>query len=750
MGKGSLGVFRLYCLIVVTFGRVVQNENGYYSAIDANTANKDEEICTTKACTVAAGGILSKLDEEADPCQDMVQFACGKWFEDNEIPPSENRWGVFGELEAKISSTLHAVMESDEPDAQSVQYMRDMYKGCMNEAAIEMAGYEWFLTNVVNNGNGGWPLAIGSDNFVEADFDMAEVAGMCKRQYGQYVAISGDVHEDIKDVTQSVIYIDQPSLVLSRQMYVENTDGKYDEYIAAYKELTIDVAQLMAVANGGDGPSIDELEAFWSNLFAIETKIAEMSSPAEDRRNATAMYNPYSLLEIREMYPNVHFAKFFEQLFDDTDIGKLPDDQRIIVREPKFFQQLDTALAENELFTKEGLANYMFLRIAISLASQGPKELEQINFKFESKISGASYQPPRWQTCVGLVSSDDRGFGMAAGHAYVREKFDDESRQVASDLIEDIRLSFKELVSESEWMDVETQALAQEKADAVYKEVAYPDWLPDNDELDKYFKEVTPPFADRNVINVASMTAWSVQSGLNKLNEPATRDSWVMQPATVNAWYLPEHNSITFPAGILQSPFFDKGYPKYLNYGSIGVVMGHELTHGFDDEGRQYDKIGNVSPWWSEETIAAFDERAQCFVDMYQNYTVPELIPILGDDAHLNGVNTLGENIADNGGVRESFRAYQNYITNQNGGKPEPKLPGLQEYTSEQLFFISFSQTWCEKMTIEKLLDQVLSNPHSPGKYRIIGPCSNSDEFVKAYNCPVGSNMNRKDKCILW
>jgi len=317
-------------------------------------------------------------------------------------------------------------------------------------------------------------------------------------------------------------------------------------------------------------------------------------------------------------------------------------------------------------------------------------------------------------------------------------------------LIEDIRLSFKELVSESEWMDVETQVLAQEKADAVYKEVAYPDWLPSNDELDKYFEGVTPPYADRNVINVASMTAWRIQWGLNKLNEPTTRDSWVMQPATVNAWYLPEKNSITFPAGILQTPFFDKGHPKYLNYGSIGVVMGHELTHGFDDEGRQYDKIGNVSPWWSEETVAAFDVRAQCFVDMYENYTVPELIPILGDDAHLNGVNTLGENIADNGGVRESFRAYQNYIIDKNEGKPEPKLPGLQEYTSEQLFFISFSQTWCEKMTIEKLLDQVLSNPHSPGKYRIIGPCSNSEEFVKAYNCPEGSNMNRKDKCILW
>jgi len=506
----------------------------------------------------------------------------------------------------------------------------------------------------------------------------------------------------------------------------------------------------MAYENGGNGPSIDELESFWINLFQIESTIAKISSPAEDRRNATAMYNPYSFKEIREMYPNVNFAMYFDQLFADTNIDKLPDDQRIIVREPKYFEQLNAILVEDQTFTKEGLANYMFLRIAISLASQGPKQLEDIAFQFESKISGASYRPPRWQKCVGVASSDDKGFGMAAGHSYVNAKFDDESRAVASALIEDIRVSFKDLVSESLWMDVETQALAQEKADAIYKEVAYPDWLPNNDELDKYFGGVSPPYEDRNVINVAAMTAWRKQKGLNTLNQPTTRDSWISQPATVNAWYLPEKNSITFPAGILQASFFDKGYPKYLNYGSIGVVMGHEITHGFDDEGRQYDKVGNVSPWWSKETIEAFDERAQCFVDMYSNYTVPELVPILGDDAHLNGANTLGENIADNGGLRESFRAYQNFIANVNDGKPEPKLPGLQEYTSEQLLFISFAQTWCEKMTIEKLLDQVLSNPHSPGKYRIIGPLSNSEDFVKAYNCPAGSNMNRKDKCVLW
>merc|ERR1712126_270984 len=217
---------------------------------------------------------------------------------------------------------------------------------------------------------------------------------------------------------------------------------------------------------------------------------------------------------------------------------------------------------------------------------------------------------------------------------------------------------------------------------------------------------------------------WAAIQDLKTLREIPNRDIWLMHPAIVNAWYSPNHNTITFPAGILQAPFFKGGWPRYLNYGAMGMVIGHEITHGFDDQ-------------------------AQCFIDQYSNYTVPELIPILGEeDAHLNGENTQGENIADNGGIHESFRAYMHSIESQGA---EPALPGLTQFTPEQMFFISNAQVWCEISTPEHLLGQVLGHPHTPGRFRVIGPLGNSEDFQAAYGCPVDSAMNRGDeKCLLW
>merc|ERR1719189_2162195 len=304
---------------------------------------------------------------------------------------------------------------------------------------------------------------------------------------------------------------------------------------------------------------------------------------------------------------------------------------------------------------------------------------------------------------------------------------------------------------ESRWMNRATQLLAHVKADAIVKEVGYPEWLPDDDALDKYFENVVPPNKDSHLLNVAKMTEWRVQWYLNKLDKATDRLEWTTNPAIVNAWYSPDRNTITFPAGILQGSFFNKDHPKYLNYGSIGVVIGHEITHGFDDQGRQFDKDGNANMWWDDETIKKFEEHAKCFIDMYENYDTPELVPPMKpEEAHLNGINTQGENIADNGGLREGFRAYKKFLSREMDGETEQALPGLQKYTSDQMFFISFAQTWCEKITRESMLNQVLNNPHSPAKYRIIGPLSNSEDFVNAFECPTDSNMNRKDKCLLW
>merc|ERR1712142_130531 len=296
-------------------------------------------------------------------------------------------------------------------------------------------------------------------------------------------------------------------------------------------------------------------------------------------------------------------------------------------------------------------------------------------------------------------------------------------------------------------MDVETMGKAKEKADMMLQLIGYPDWLLDPKEVDAYFSDAQPADAAKHTENVLNMKDWNGKQDLISLRQP-NRDVWLMHPAIVNAWYSPNHNTITFPAGILQAPFFQANVPRYLNYGAMGMVIGHEITHGFDDQGSQYDGTGNLNNWWSEETKMGFSSRAQCFIDQYGNFTVPELVDILGEeDAHLNGKNTQGENIADNGGIHESFRAYMRSVDNL--GK-EPSLPGLSQFTNEQMFFVSYAQVWCEIQTPEHLLGQILGDPHSPGRFRVIGPLGNSEDFQREFNCPADSPMNRVDKCKLW
>jgi len=297
-------------------------------------------------------------------------------------------------------------------------------------------------------------------------------------------------------------------------------------------------------------------------------------------------------------------------------------------------------------------------------------------------------------------------------------------------------------------MDSVTQTKAIEKADQMLQLIGYPDWLVDPVEVDSYYETAPVTNEQDHFGNMVGTGHWSALQDLITLREEPHRDIWLMHPAIVNAWYSPNHNTITFPAGILQPPFFKGGWPRYLNYGAMGMVIGHEITHGFDDQGRQYDGTGSLAPWWSEETIQAFSGKAQCFIDQYSNYTVPELIPILGEEnAHLNGKNTQGENIADNGGIHESFRAYLRSLDTLG---PEPALPGLTQYSSEQMLFISYAQVWCEIQTPQSLLGQVLNDPHSPGKFRVVGPLGNSEDFLTTFNCPEDSPMNRVDKCRLW
>jgi len=695
-----------------------------------------QDVCNTEDCQLAAASIIEAMDITVDPCTDFFTFSCGGWIEKNVIPEGKSKWGRFYELRDKVDQAVKTIVETPPhpSEARAVLSLKAMYSGCMDTETIEAAGLGPFLGEAGENGAvGGWPMVL--DSWTNEKFNLAAVLGEAKK-YGFDWLISLWVYMDDLNTEQNVIYIDQPSLGLPLSMYLD--EASYADYIAAYKKFMLEVATVY-VRELGTGVTEESLTASVEEVFLFEQQIAQIMTPDSDRRNSTAMYNPITVNELKEQYGHFDWETYLNSAFAAAGIT-IGGEERLIMVQPDYYLNTQSIAVSDSV-----LANYIFSMAAMRWAKEQTQEMRDIAFRFTSVMNGVTSAPERWQTCTAAASGY---WGFAAAHEYIMNYFDSNSKAAADMMVEDLRAAFKELVTESDWMDAATQEEAMSKAENMLQLIGYPDWLPEEAELDAYYDGAKDADAADHFGNVVSMLEWSTTEELNQLRKVPERDVWLMHPAIVNAWYSPNHNTITFPAGILQAPFFQGSWPRYLNYGAIGMVIGHEITHGFDDQGRQYDGSGNLAPWWTEETLQAFNVRAQCFIDQYGNYTVPEIVDIIGEeDAHLDGKNTQGENIADNGGIHESFRAYMKSIETLG---EEPALPGLEQFTPEQMFFISFSQVWCEIQTPQSLLGQVLGDPHSPGKFRVIGPVSNSEDFQRSFNCPEGSPMVRPEKCKLW
>jgi len=733
--KVLLSILGVSCAAVMVTGVVVFTGRDP-SVSKSDWTSRQQDVCTTADCALAAAEIIQAMDLTADPCDDFFRFSCGGWMDNNAMPEGRNKWGRFYELRGEVDNALKEIVESQETEGKpaSVLKLRTMFDSCMDTDTMETDGIpQEALDNISETGEmGGWPAVV--DNWAEDKFDMTQFIAKARIALNANYILSSWVYLDDLDTSKNVLYVDQPELGLPLSMYLDTES--YAEYITAYKTFMFEVA-LVLVRELGSSVTDDQIHSQVEQAFAFETKIAKIMTPDSERRNSTAMYNPMMVSELKAEYSMIDWDQYFSILFGSTNVT-VGDDEMIIVVQPDYFQQLQELAAE-----PVEIANYIYWSNWLSYAGDLTKEMRDIAWQYQSSTSGVATPAPRWQTCLSKAVG---AFGFAAAHEYVIANFEESAKAEADMMVEDLRSAFKELVTETEWMDAETQVKAQQKADMMLQLIGYPDWLVDNDKVDEYFWDtnVEGPFFTK----VMNMKGWAAKQDLITLREEPQRDIWLMHPAIVNAWYSPNHNTITFPAGILQPPFFKGGWPRYLNYGAIGMVIGHEITHGFDDQGRQYDGSGSASPWWSQETIEAFSVQAQCFIDQYGNYTVPELIPILGEeDAHLNGRNTQGENIADNGGIHETFRAYTRSVESLGS---EPALPGLTQFTNQQMLFISYAQVWCEIQTPESLLGQVLSDPHSPGRFRVIGPLGNSEDFQKEFSCPADAAMNRPEKCQLW
>ncbi|XP_075237459.1 neprilysin-11-like isoform X2 [Lycorma delicatula] len=736
------------------------------------------EVCETEDCVIAAKEIASSLNKNVNPCDDFYEYACGGWRKSHIRPQTEHSWNSFIIATNRVYAAVKEFLESDNGitsnDPLPLQSAKMMYTACMDKGRIELNGLKPLIDLIELYG--GWPMLkkYWKSNYFDFPTVMTELNYML-----YYPAILHiDVSTDFKNSSKRVLYIDQPSLVILRQMLV--SPETYSSQVNAYKSFVKEIAKLFLpyVDNGENRPSYIDYETDSrisrevDDIIQFEIEIAKIMSPSEKRRDMNRMYNKMTLLELQSRLDlampysgikqhRIDWLKLMRSTFKHTNI-RINGNEIIVVREIEYVMNLAKLLNKTPIKT---IANYLIWRIIEEFGNELSTGLKKLNFEFRKKFTGTAKENPRWKECI---KSTQLAYGLALGYKFTQLHFDDKSEKSALNMVNTLHSSFYNQMDEVSWMDQRTKLAAKEKIQYMKKFIGFPSWYTNNiTMLNKYYSGLQ--MSEDNFINMKEVRKHHNLLNLNKLRIPVDRDEWPQNeaPVTVNAFYSPFLNAIIFPAAVLQPPFFSKDRPAALNYGGIGVVIGHEITHGFDDLGRQYDKFGNLAQWWTEKTIASHYNRSKCFIEQYSNFVVPELSNLLLETVKINGLLTLGENMADNGGLYQAYKAYKQslflgyrtYIQSdgyytyqiiQPNYASDKILPGLEEFSSDQLFFLGFASNWCESQTNESLLHEVLSNVHSPNKFRVIGTVKNSLEFAKAFNCPVNSPMNPKNKCPFW
>ncbi|XP_060599061.1 neprilysin-like isoform X3 [Ruditapes philippinarum] len=693
-----------------------------------NTQSADG-VCLTPGCVIAAARVMSAMDMNVNPCDDFYNFACGTWVRQHVIPEDKSSFGTFTKLRDDVSVISKSVLEASNKadDAEAIKKSRNYYKACINEDKIEELGLTYIQKYM--DGFGGWPV-LGSNpggNWNSSDYNIEDLLIYSRKGTNYLPLIDVGVTQDDKHPTKHILYIDQPDLGMpSRDYYLK---GRDDKTLMAYQTMI----QESAVAFGADETTAAN-DA--KDIVDMEIELANITVPKEERRDPEKLYNKMTLGELSNNFTGVDWKKLVKGTMQIIGLS-IDDSEPVLAIAPPFLEKIGDLLTK---YSSRVIVNYVLSRRVLGKTFYLPKVFTDIKLKYRKVLSGSATESPRWQSCGDNVKNT---MPEVVGRLFVEDAFRKEAKKDVLDLVGKLRVSFKGMIDDLPWMESATKQVAKEKADFIEPRIGYSDVVYNDSALNAMYENVTV-YTDDPLRTLISASEAAVIKRLYDLRKDVDKNDWDMSPATVNAYYNPETNQITFPAAILQPPFYSHDQPAYLNYGGIGYVIGHEITHGFDDQGRLYDKTGNLHSWWSDTDAAKFKERAQCIIDQYSNFTVPGT-----GGMTLNGVNTQGENIADNGGIKESYYAYREWIKASRNGKEEDMLPGMN-YTSSQLYFLNAAQVWCENMRDQAKIERILTDPHSIDMFRVYGPMQNFDEFSKAWNCPVGSYMNPAKKCAVW
>jgi putative endopeptidase len=638
------------------------------------------------------------IDKSVKPQDDFFMFANGGWIKRTEIPPEESRWGNFNELIERNNDALHAIAEKaaktkvDPKTAPEMQKVGDYYASGMDEKTIDAMRTK--------------PL---QDEFAKID-GMKERQDVLKEiahlhMIGVNAFFNFGSSQDDKDSTREIAHAVQGGLAMPDRDYYTKTDDASKKLRDQYVD---HVSKMLTML----GEAADQARDDAKKILAFETSLAQASRTRVELRDPQKNYNKMTRAELQTLTPDWNWADYFKEI-------ELTEPGDIDVHQPDFFKAMNASFASTSI---DDWKTYLRWHLINATAAELSKDFvnEDFNFK-EATLRGTKQIKPRWKR---VIRSTDGEIGEALGKLYVADYFPPEAKARALELINNLKEALSDRIKTLDWMDEPTKQAALKKLAAFTVKIGYPDKWRDYSTLK----------IDRGplVLNAIRAENFEAKRELNKIGKPVDRTEWGMTPPTVNAYYNPKMNEIVFPAGILQPPFFYAKADDAINYGGIGCVIGHEMTHGFDDQGRQYDEVGNLRDWWSNESADEYNKRRQAVVDQYSEY---EPLPGL----HVNGELTQGENIADIGGVKLAYAALQKALE-KNPAAREKKIDGL---TPEQRFFLSFATIWKSKQRDEDLKLRLNTDPHSPGRYRVNGPLSNMPEFQKAFDIPDGSPMVR-------
>jgi putative endopeptidase len=642
--------------------------------------------------TLTPGINLSYIDSTVNPRNDIYKFANGKWLNTQKIPDSDGSWGSFNEINERNVANLKALMTYVSNDVKALsgtnnQKLRDFYLTAIDSAKADKEGVKPISAD------------LASIDAIKTKDDLFKITALLnKKNVGGMIGFY--VYSDFKNSNANTCYLAQTGMGLpDKDFYFE------PQYESVKKEYVEHIARMFECL--GNYPESAKANA--ETIIKIETELAKNSQNAVEQRDPQKQYNPFTKAELMKLTSNVNWDIYF------TAIGiKTPDN--IVLNQPKFYEGLNTiinsvSIADWKVFLKWNLIQASAPYLSSKFANE--------SFKFNGTVlAGKKEMKPRYKRVQGAT---DEALGEALGKLYVDKYFDDKSKKRVNEMVDNLIAAYRVRIESRDWMSKETKAQAQLKLDKVIKKLGFPDKWIDYSALtitkESYWK------------NVSTAREFQYKRMLDKIGKPVDRMEWGMTPPTVNAYYNPTSNEIAFPAGIMQVPFFDVNADDAFNYGVMGSIIGHELTHGFDDQGSQFDADGNLKMWWTESDYKNFTDKTKLIIEQFDAF-------VAIDTLHVNGELTQGENIADLGGLTMAYYAYQKSLN----GKKSPVMAG---FTGEQRFFIAWVQGWKSLMRDASLKQMIATNPHSPGNFRAVGPLSNMQEFYDAFGVKEGDGMYR-------